>query len=571
VTRFYRAVTLAIALAFNAAMPHAATWTRVASGKYEVLTDGPAKEAERAALTIRQVAGALTRILGPLPASAPPVRVVVFREEKEFRKFSGSAITRGFFQSSAERDYLVLNLSVWLKDRVLKHEMGHLFLVHTTGPLPQWLEEGTAEFFSSLQVGGGKALVGRAIESHVELLNRDRWIPASRLLQVTKADPEFNQEHQAGMFYAESWALVHMLHHHPEYRGRMASLTTAISEGLTSEQALTRIYSQPLARIFDDLRRYVAGRRFAVSELALPALPLGNVDGSALGETATIEALAELYTAVGNPDGAREMYARLVKTTPDNSQDRWSASGFLALREGRTQDAVESFRRSVEAGSPNASVHFELAMLLRGARRSDGEVEPLLKAATKRNPAFAEAWYQLGLLQLRQRDVEGAVESFRNAVKILPRQAPFWDGLARAYAAAGARESAKEAAWRAAEAAESNEQRMSALGLMRELQAARNPEMKRSDDVRTPPSWNRRRGDAAAAGTLVQVDCSGPVLVFVVETGERKLRLVAASPASVQVDGATEARDFPCGGGLKTPVSVEYVESSKELTAIRYQ
>lgn len=570
-TSFYRAVTLAIALAFNAALLLAATWTRVAAGKYEILTDGPGKEAERAALTIQQVDGALTRILGPLPASAPPVRVVVFRDERDFRKFSGSAITRGFFQSSAERDYLVLTLSVWLKDRVLKHEMGHLFLVHTTGPLPQWLEEGTAEFLSSLQIGGGKALVGRAIESHVELLNRDRWLPAARLLQITKADPEFNQEHQAGIFYAESWALVHMLHHHPEYRGRMAALTAAISEGLTSEEALTRIYGRPLARIFDDLQRYVAGRRFAVNELRLPVLPLASAGGSTLDETAATGALAELYVAVGNLDGAREMYARLVKETPDNSQDRWSASGFLALRDGRTNDAIENFRRSVEAGSPNASVYFELAMLLRGAQRSDREVEPLLKAAAGRNPAFAEAWYQLGLLQLRQHDVEGAVESFRNAVRILPRQAPFWDGLARAYAAAGATESAKEAAWHAAEAAESNEQRMSALGLMRELQATRDPERKRPAEVRTPPSWNRRRGDATAAGTLVQVDCSGPALVFVVESGERKLRLVAASPASVQVDGTTQSRDFPCGGGLKTPVNVEYVEASKELTAIRYQ
>ena len=225
----------AIAIAtfiFSGTEVSAATWTRVESGRYEVLTDGAAKEAQRAWQVVEQTSLALDRVMGTLPPTAPPVRVILFRSETDFRKFRDNPVTRGFYQGSPERDYLVLPVSVWMKDRVLKHEMAHLYLNHTTGPLPQWLEEGMAEFLSTLEVQPGKAVVGRVIEPHVELLTRADWIPAERLLHVSKGSAEFNQQHQAGLFYAESWALVHMLQHDAAYRGKMAALTTAISEGV---------------------------------------------------------------------------------------------------------------------------------------------------------------------------------------------------------------------------------------------------------------------------------------------------------------------------------------------------
>lgn len=567
---FYRAVTIAAAFVSGTAALQAGSWTRAEAGKYELLTDAGTRDAQRMLLTAVQTSQAFTRILGELPPRTPPVRILAFRQESDFRKFRRNAITRGFFQGSAERDYIALTLAASQRDRILKHELAHLFLVHKTGPLPQWLEEGTAEFLSTLETVKEKAIIGGAIESHVALLASERWLPFSRFLSVTKNDPEFNHQDHAGSFYAQSWALVHMLHHHPAYQGRMAALTASIAEGLSSQEALARIYG-PLDRVEADLRRYMAVGRFALRELTIeapaPTVPITAV----LAERNVLTAFAELHAATGNLDEARETYARLVEMAPDNTQDRWTAGGFLALREGRTEDAINYFRRSVEGGTRNASVDFELAMLLRDARRPDGEVKPLLHSATEKNPAFAEAWYQLGLLQLREKDTEGAIDSFRNAARILPRQAPFWNGLARAYQIAGAREAAKEAAWRAAEAAESEEQRMTALGLMRELKAAPGPAGRPQPEVHTPPSWERRRGDSSAEGTLIQVDCRGESLVLLVQSAGRTLRLVASSPRNIEVDGGTASREFPCGQGLKMPVVVEFVGSSMELIAIRYQ
>ena len=111
---------------------------------------------------------------------------------------------------------------------------------------------------------------------------------------------------------------------------------------------------------------------------------------------------------------------------------------------------------------------------------------------------------------------------------------------------------------------------------MREVAAARSPaEQRTGPDVRTPEAWQGRKGDAKAEGTLSRVDCSGASLVFVVETdgesGDAALSLVAANPGAIRVNSGTAPREFSCGAGLKLRVSVEYVESTRELIAIEYR
>ena len=122
-----------------------------------------------------------------------------------------------------------------------------------------------------------------------------------------------------------------------------------------------------------------------------------------MNEMNATEMLADLYMAVGNLDAAREMYAKMVAATPDNREDHYSAKGFLALRDGQKrswQRSISGGRLMRVAGMPGCISNWPCC--LRDTRRDEGSVEPLLKQATALNPSFAEAWYQLGLLQMRQ-------------------------------------------------------------------------------------------------------------------------------------------------------------------------
>src|SRR6476660_595626 len=65
--------------------------------------------------------------------------------------------------------------------------------------------------------------------------------------------------------------------------------------------------------------------------------------------------------------------------------------------------------------STDASAPFNLGNMLRAAARTV-EAEAALRAATRANPAFAEAWYNLADLLDDQGRSEAAVECLRKAI-----------------------------------------------------------------------------------------------------------------------------------------------------------
>ena len=61
----------------------------------------------------------------------------------------------------------------------------------------------------------------------LHVLRSEPWIPLATLLAVDHSSPYYNEKSHAGMFYAESWALVHMLNLDPAYRPQLKTLVAA--------------------------------------------------------------------------------------------------------------------------------------------------------------------------------------------------------------------------------------------------------------------------------------------------------------------------------------------------------
>jgi hypothetical protein len=65
------------------------------------------------------------------------------------------------------------------------------------------------------------------------------------------------REHEAAaMFYAESWALAHMLKLSPAYAPRFPQLLEHLTSGMLSVQALEAVYARPLDSIDRDLHNW---------------------------------------------------------------------------------------------------------------------------------------------------------------------------------------------------------------------------------------------------------------------------------------------------------------------------
>src|SRR6185503_3054 len=119
----------------------------------------------------------------------------------------------GFFLSHPHGDFVVVSAAAEPEvRRVLYHEVLHHFVRHHLPEAPLWLNEGLAEFYSTLEVDHGEAWIGRQVVDHVVRLQRGPRRPLADLLAIaTDAHSEDDDTIQESAFYAESWALVHYL------------------------------------------------------------------------------------------------------------------------------------------------------------------------------------------------------------------------------------------------------------------------------------------------------------------------------------------------------------------------
>jgi len=233
-------------------------WVHVTSSNFEVFTPHSERKAREAVLQFEQVREFFESTFGVRMNPTVPVRIVVFGSEKQFAPFKTKPNSPAFYQPGIDRDYIVMGGYRDEDDRVAIHEFVHLLVNHAGLRLPLWLNEGTAELFSTLKPVGNKVQIGALIPGHFYAAAQEKWIPLERLLRVQHADPEYRGK-EAGMFYAESWALTHMLQLKKEYLANYGKFSQALSAGTESAAAMEQAFGKPLAVIEGDLRTYLRG------------------------------------------------------------------------------------------------------------------------------------------------------------------------------------------------------------------------------------------------------------------------------------------------------------------------
>lgn len=534
-----------------------AKWLRLESAPFRVLTDA-GEGAGRETLERLEKARHAFAFLAPQAARLPfPVTVYAIASESRFAAVRPGPSTHGFYQSAPLSDLIVVRAGRE-SGRILLHEYVHMVLHHSTGPLPKWLEEGLAEFYSTLEISNRRIRLGIPVESHLGILSQLPWLAPDELAAVTRGSRVYDEASRAGVFYAQSWALVHMLRLGEGYRNSFDAFLAAMASGSSLPAAFQQVYGKSFPEIYPELKRY----------LQRPGFPVANYDtafeASSLSPTVTaltdIEgdlAFAELAHACGKRDEAAKIYQRLGRRSRDQAQVA-RALGLLALAENRTEEARQHFEVAMRAPSPPADVYFEYAMMARDAGASREEYLGYLRKAVEANPNYAEAHFLIGsALSAMNRHAE-ALPHLERAASIFPRQSYFWHALAVGYQAVGREADSKAAAGRALDSAvtaEEAEMARAALQLASRQPAATS----RKPDVIVPESWRRNEGDAKVSGILEKIDCLGESARFVIRANGQMLPLLVERPGDVLLKNLSSVTfEFRCGAQKPAPVTVEY-------------
>lgn len=445
-----------------AALPARGEWIRLRGTHTELLTDAGEKDGRRALSRLEQIRAIL-------PAggnsSGRELRVVLFDSEKEFREYAPTETTAGLYLSGLEYDYIVTHAGGELP-RVVTHEFVHFLLNQTPAPLPRWFEEGTAELYSNTQINNKRVRIGKEIESHTKLLLARPWLSAAQLAAERPAAPQKQDQEQElaeSMFYAESWAVVHMLNLSPKYRDPLPQFVQLLADGHEPDEAFRAAFGRDLARAVSDLPSHLKTLRSVKLDIPPPA-PFNAGAAEPLPEVEALLLRADLSLRGGRAQQAQALFEQAAREHPDSATAE-AGLGMLALTQNRPGDARRHLERAIQLNEKDSTILFEYALLERDSGAGVERVRELLEKVVALNPNFGEAQLLLGVRATDDGRSDAAITYLREAARLLPRQSYVWYALAYAQQKAGHNSEALDTIQRAVRTATTDEQQHSAEAL----------------------------------------------------------------------------------------------------------
>jgi tetratricopeptide (TPR) repeat protein len=419
---------LSSCLAKDATSSDAAGWVGFSTPHFELYTTNDETTAYEAVQRFEVLHDFFQQLgmPGGLPNTTPQskVRVIAFRSAREFSAHQVSPAACAYYQRTRAGDYIVMQDLEPDHYQVGVHEYTH-FLFRGSGlKLPLWLNEGLAEFYSSLESRNGQVIVGRPPYGRLRTLRTQSWITLKTLFSAGQASPYYTQADKMAIFYAESWALTHMLAMQSDYASQFPRLLSLISSGTPALEAVQILYHKNPDQLISDLNDYLQQRQLPVRAVNLAASRPASYPGepqSLVSPRAQVDfALADL--AAANPYsglGAAAQLDAVSKRYPDSPEAEESL-GYFALNQNSPAVARAHFAKAVERHSSAPDVLFYAAHLDLEAGAPLGPVIDLLQRALLLDPGHYNARFDLGFAAAKANRFDLALSTLNNMPDVRP-------------------------------------------------------------------------------------------------------------------------------------------------------
>jgi len=419
-----------IILALLSALPLLAQgddkWIRVTSSHFEMYATCDQKKATEAILHFERVRDFFMEASPVKPPAEFPTRIVIFKNTDLFYIYAPNRSIAAYYAPGPLRDSIVMGEPSAESYPVTIHEYVHLVIRHSGLRLPLWLNEGWAEVYSTLRPVKDGVAVGDLIDRHVKVLEQGRWLPLEELGAINQASPDYNEASRQGMFYAESWALTHMLYLSPDYKKNFGKFISAVNKGQNLEDALNAAYSKTDVQVFTDLREYLSRKKLYGTVFMTPFEK--STDSPVVTPVTTYDSylmLADLHAAAKHIVEANRLYQQLETDEPKRP-DAFAGAGYMALEIQQKENARAEFRKAFELGSTDPQLCVHLAALDRAANQPPGVVMADLERAVKLRPDFTEALFELGVMKVDTREFDQALALLNRVGNVGPDRMPIY-------------------------------------------------------------------------------------------------------------------------------------------------
>ncbi|MFQ5718153.1 MAG: tetratricopeptide repeat protein [Acidobacteriota bacterium] len=350
------------------------TWLAVDSGNFTLLSAAGETVAREAAVRMETAHDLILRLNpGLTPRYRIPTTVIIFRDEASFRRYKSrpdGAVkdVDGLFVSHPLGNYIALAAHPSRDPYpVIYHEYTHYLVGSLLDPLPLWLDEGLAEYYSTLRMTRGPVEVGRPPRAHLLWLSEHPLLPLADLLSISREDDDYNEGTRRGTFYAQSWALVHfLLRDQPARLDRVASLGRLLAAGRSQEDALTLSFGADVHGLNQALRAYVTAGDYRVVTVAARETPPRAQPAVRMARYSEVVARLGAYLTFGHMgrDGLARAHLRAALKEDPSEVTALLASGALYAGERRFDEAIEAYEAALQVDPSRQAVNGPLGQVL---------------------------------------------------------------------------------------------------------------------------------------------------------------------------------------------------------------
>ena len=417
------------------------------SPNFSVITDAGEKRGREVALRFEQMRSVFGTLMTKAKVNLPvPLQIVAFRNTKEMRQvaplWNGKPTqVAGLFQRGEDRSFIMLDMSVENPYPVVFHEYAHqLMNGNLRTETDPWFEEGFAEYFSSIEVDGKQAQVGKIPQDEYLILKQVGMIRIADLFKVRQNSQTYNEsgDHRT-TFYAESGMLMHYIYDHQLILKVADYFDLKVNKHLSVEDAIHQAFGMDAAQFDKTLRNYVSDGRYRYYPIPAPAsIAPNNYAARPLSVTEGGAVLADihLHSRDYHEQAVRE-FEEILKSDPNNAA-ACRGLGYAHLQRQEFHEAAEYFKRASQMDSKDPRVHYYSALLM--AREAGFTSGADLQAITRElessillDPEFADSYALLAFAQSTSGDSAKALITLQKAIAISPRNQQYRFTLANLY------------------------------------------------------------------------------------------------------------------------------------------
>jgi len=421
------------------------SWHKVQSKNFTLVGNVSDGDMRKIAFKLEQFRETLSLILPKVKITTPvPTTVVLFDSDQSFRPFKPRYQGKikdnvgGYFLPGPHMNYIVLSVD---KERispykVIFHEYEHFFLHNNLLHLPLWLDEGLAEFYSTFETDGElKVTLGVPVPEHVFYLRSKPLLPFKTLLSVDQKSPHYNESSKAGMFYAESWALVHYLMNGNDQKQQpqLVRFIDLLNSGSPIEESFQKVFQVNFNTFQEELDRYIRGFTFPVLKVTFRnELNISkDMEATTLSESESQYYQGDLLFYLRQFPEAKALLEKSIAADPKLGSSRVTL-GMIHLSENREDEAEKVFQSAIDAEPGNYLAHFYYGEMLLAKRRYEDAINSY-KQAVLLKPDIARIYSQLGYAYMKANQEDEAIKTFEKGISVNPKETYFYRSLGYIY------------------------------------------------------------------------------------------------------------------------------------------